>query len=85
MTSSVPLHGPELIDCARSNVKKEIEVVSELCGYGKDIIAFEQELKKACDLIGLEIESFKNLREIEPDIRNKYQKKVIAPETPNTF
>jgi hypothetical protein len=85
MTSSKPLHGPELIDCAQANANKEIEIVSELCGYGKDINAFEQELKKACELIGVKIQSFKNLREIQPERINKHQKIEITPETPNRF
>lgn len=43
MTSSAPLHDNELIDCAKANAKKTIEVVSERCGYGKDIDRFERE------------------------------------------
>jgi hypothetical protein len=81
MTSLKPLHGTELINCAQANAKEEIEVVSELCGYGKDITTFEQELKKACDSIGLEIESFKDLSQ-EQLHRNTIE---IAPQTPNQF
>ena len=85
MTSSAtPLHGTELIDCAKANANTEVEIVSELCGYGKDIATFEQELKKACDSIGLKIKSIEDLRENQPD-RNKHQKIEIFPETPNQF
>ena len=82
MASSTPLHDNELIDCAKANAKYEIEVVSERCGYGDDLAAFERELKKACDSIGVEIESFKDLREDEP--KNEAETGAeIAPDAPN--
>lgn len=84
MTSPAPLHGTELIDCVKANAKKEIEIVSEHCGYGQNIDAFEQELKKACNSIGIEIEGFKDLREDKSD-QIKERKVVIAPETPTQF
>lgn len=84
MTFPAALHDNELIDCAKANAKKEIEVVAERCGYGKDIASFERELKKACNSIGVEIESFEDLREDEPD-KGKEQGVEIAPETPTKF
>lgn len=84
MASSKPLQGTELIDCAKANAKKEIEVVSERCGYGEDIAQFEEELKKACDSIGIEINDFEDLKTDESD-RDKEPKIEIAPETPTQF
>ncbi|MBE9167517.1 hypothetical protein IQ238_08290 [Pleurocapsales cyanobacterium LEGE 06147] len=82
MASSAPLHGSELIDCARANANKGIEVASQRCGYGDDISTFESELKKACASIGVEIESFKDLTE-DGAYSNKEQGVEIAPDTPN--
>lgn len=83
MTFSAPLHDNELIDCAKANANQEIEVVSERCGYGKDIATFERELKKACDSIGVEIKSFKDLRD-KPESEDE-QGIEIAPKTPSKF
>jgi hypothetical protein len=58
------LHGIELIDCANANSKENIKVVAKLSGYGDDIEAFEQELKKAGAEIGVKIPSFSDLVEI---------------------
>jgi hypothetical protein len=84
MTSPRPLHGTELIDSVKASAKKEIKVVSELCGYGQDIEAFERELKKACNAIGLEIEGFQYFQENELDSL-KEPTVEIAPETPTKF
>ncbi|MBD2104981.1 hypothetical protein [Leptolyngbya sp. FACHB-261] len=79
MASIAPLQGSELIDCARANFKKGIQVAAERCGYGEDLQTFERELKKACDHIGVEIGSFQDLtpdgqREQEPGM-------VVSPDT----
>jgi hypothetical protein len=81
MHSSEPLHGGELIDCAKANANQTMEVVSELCGYGQDITMFEQELRKAFKSMGVKIETFADLK-ANPYI-NQYKNGVIAPETPN--
>lgn len=52
MASSAPLKGTDLIDCARANASKEIEITAQRCGYGEDIATFERELKQAGDYIG---------------------------------
>ena len=84
MASSTPLHDNELIDCAKANAKYEIEVVSERCGYGNDIATFERELKKACNSIGIEIESFQDLRADKP--KNEAETGAeIAPEAPDNL
>jgi pyruvate-formate lyase-activating enzyme len=81
MASSAPLHGSELIDCARANTNQGIEVASQRCGYGEDLPTFERELKKACASIGIDIKNFADLT--EDRIQSKKQQGVeIAPETP---
>lgn len=82
MASSAPLHGSELIDCARANAKKGIELASQRCGYGDNIDTFESELKKACASIGVEIKSFEDLTD-ERTYSQKEQGVEIAPDTPN--
>ena len=61
---------------------QQIAVVSELCGYGKDINAFEQELSKALKSIRVEIKSFQDLKENQRYLKTR-KNIVIAPETPN--
>lgn len=61
MTSSAPLKGTDLIDCARANAKKGIEVTAQRCGYGNDLATFERELQLAGNHIGVEIHSFDDL------------------------
>lgn len=78
MTSS-PLHGTDLIDCAKANANKGIEVASQRCGYENDITTFERELKKAYDYIGVEFQGFSNMtvdRTTEQEAGV-----IIAPET----
>lgn len=61
MASPIQLHGTELIDCAKANAKQGIETATELCGYGQNINAFQAELKKACQDIGVEIDELSDL------------------------
>jgi pyruvate-formate lyase-activating enzyme len=61
MAASTPLQGFELIDCARANGSKGIEVAAQRCGYGTDLDRFEQELKRAGDAIAVDIQSFDDL------------------------
>lgn len=80
MTSSAPLQGTDLIDCARANATKGIEVAAQRCGYGEDLPTFEHELSKAGDYIGVEIHSFDDLI---TDQTNRGESGVeIAPDTP---
>lgn len=81
MASPAPLKGTDLIDCAKANASKGIEVAAQRCGYGEDLATFERELKQAGNYIGVEIHSFGDLstdqqkREQEPGIE-------VAPESP---
>ena len=78
MTSS--LQGSELIDCAKANGSKGIEVASQRCGYGEDLDTFERELRKAGEHIGIKIEGFQDLiTERRDDERVKGE--VISPDS----
>ncbi|MGA7955309.1 MAG: hypothetical protein WCA07_17495 [Gloeobacterales cyanobacterium] len=81
MTSSSPLKGFELIDCASANGNQGITVAAQLCGYGDNLTWFELELKKAGDEIGIEVQGFDDLVKI---LRKKAPEQgiEIAPDTP---
>lgn len=64
MSSKIALSGIELVDCANANSRESIEVVAGLCGFDRDTEAFERELKKAGEEIGIKIPSFSFLMEI---------------------
>lgn len=68
MSSSTPLQGVELIDCARANAKQGATTAAQLCGYGEDIATFQQELHQACQHIGIEIGQLKDLITAEHEI-----------------
>jgi len=61
MTSSQPLQGIELIDCALANVKQGITTATALCGYGDQIDTFRQALEEACGERGIDISEFSSL------------------------
>jgi hypothetical protein len=76
---SSALRGSELIDCARANGSKGINVAAERCGYGTDLTAFEQEIRRAGDALGISIESFEDLI---TDRRSDESGVEIAPDSP---
>jgi len=61
MASPIKLHGVELIDCAKANAKQGVETAANLCGYGQDINGFLEELKTACQQIGVQIDELSDL------------------------
>lgn len=79
MTSSIPLKGIELIDCARANAASGIQIAANQCGYAENLSEFQQELQKACAEAGF---SFHELRDlIQSQDRNRGIE--IAPENLN--
>jgi hypothetical protein len=61
MASSDPLQGSELIDCAKANSNQDLSIASERCGYGSNVAKFEEQLRNACQAIGVEIQGFSDL------------------------
>lgn len=84
MASSAPLQGSELIDCARANGNKGIAIAAQRCGYGDDLAIFEQELKKAGEAIGVEIQSFDDLIDT-PKEKDRETGIEVAPERQPDF
>ena len=61
MTSPKPLHGIELLDCAQANAKSGLSTATQQCGYGDNSLAFQNELQKAGNEIGIQISSLNDL------------------------
>lgn len=79
MTSSKPLHGIELVDCAQANARSGLSIATEQCGYGNNIEAFQNELQKASSKIGIHISS---LEELILENQKIERERVFAPDTP---
>ncbi|NJL42103.1 MAG: hypothetical protein HC827_09635 [Cyanobacteria bacterium RM1_2_2] len=82
MASSKHLHGIELVDCAKANAKQGLAVATHLCGYGEDTAAFQQELKQACQQMGVEISDLTDLI-TEQQTMVQTGGVEISPETPS--
>ena len=61
MKSTIKLHGIELLDCAQANAKSGLSTTAQQCGYGNNILAFQNELKKAGSEIGIQISGLQDL------------------------
>lgn len=82
MASPTPLKGTDLIDCARANAKQGIETAAELCGYGRDLNTFQQELQQACDRIGVKFYELSDLITDQQSIIDRQGGIEVAPDTP---
>lgn len=82
MASQTPLKGIELVDCAKANAKQGIETASGLCGYGEDTSTFSQELKQACQDIGVDIDELSDLITDQQTVMGDGGVEV-APDTPS--
>ncbi|AFY47949.1 hypothetical protein Nos7524_2098 [Nostoc sp. PCC 7524] len=81
MASPKPLHGTDLVDCARANAKQGIETAAYQCGYGEDINTFARELKQACQQMNLQVKELNQLITDQDMILNLGTGEIIAPET----
>jgi hypothetical protein len=82
MSSSKPLKGIELVDCAKANAAQGVEVAADLCGYGQDTATFQKELQQACQDIGVEIDELSDLITEQQTVR-RIGGIEIAPDTPS--
>jgi hypothetical protein len=81
MSSSKPLEGVVLVDCAKANAKYGIDTAAEQCGYGKDVVAFETALKQACNAMGISLKEFADL---SVDSESQRPSGIeVAPDTPS--
>jgi hypothetical protein len=82
MTAPSPLTGTDLIDCARANAKQGITVAAQLSGYGQDLDRFVDQLRQACEEIGVQYHDFQDLLASTPQ-RGQEAGIEIAPESLN--
>lgn len=75
------LQGIELIDCAKANAKQGVAVAAKQSGYGQNIGLFVENLHKACQQIGVNIDELEDL--ITDQQIAKEQRKVmdVAPDS----
>lgn len=79
MAASQPLTGVELVNCAQANAKQSKAIAAELCGYGRDLEAFERALAQACQAMGLRVASLGELAQTPS--ATLPAGRAIAPET----
>jgi hypothetical protein len=85
MASAKPLHGTELVDCARANAKQGIETAAYQCGYGDDLNKFAQELRQACEKMNLQVKELSELITYQDMLLELGTGEIVAPETPSQF
>lgn len=84
MASTKRLQGLELIDCAKASANQGLETAAEQCGYGNDLNSFENELKQACQKIGIEIHDLSDLITDQQQIKQG-RGIDIAPDSPSNL
>ncbi|MBH8555238.1 hypothetical protein I8751_23395 [Nostocaceae cyanobacterium CENA357] len=81
MASAKPLHGTELVDCARANAKQGIETAAYQCGYGDDLNKFAQELRQACEEMNLQVKELSELITYQDMLLELGTGEIVAPDT----
>jgi hypothetical protein len=81
MVSLTPLHGTELVDCARANANLGIETAAYQCGYGDNLKRFSQELRQACEKMNLKVKELNELITDQDMILKFGTGEIIAPDT----
>lgn len=74
------LQGIELIDCAKANAKQGVAIAAEQCGYESNIGLFVENLHKACQQIGVNINELEDLI-TDQQIAKKNKVMDVAPDT----
>ena len=64
LSGKEPLTGEELVNCAKGNAYSGLNNTAKLCGYGIDIQAFQENLQKTLNNMGLDIKSIKSLQKL---------------------
>lgn len=81
MTASAPLHGIELIDCAKANARNGIKVAAQQCGYGEDHEQFLEAVQDACQSIGVDVNELRDLISEQRKLKTN-QGIEISPDSP---
>ena len=75
------LQGIELIDCAKANAKQGVAVAAERSGYDQNIGLFVENLNKACQQIGVNINELEDLITDQQVAKERRKTMDIAPDT----
>ena len=76
------LQGIELINCAKANAKQGISVAAKQSGYDNNIDLFQENLDKACQEIGVNINELSDLITDQQELKENSKVLNIAPDTP---
>ena len=75
------LQGIELIDCAKANAKQGSAIAAKNCGYENNIDLFRENLNKACQQIGVNINELDDLITDQQIAKEKRKVQEVAPDT----
>ncbi|MEM8781141.1 MAG: hypothetical protein AAGF26_20255 [Cyanobacteria bacterium P01_G01_bin.49] len=75
------LQGIDLINCAKANAKQGVAVAAKLSGYGEDYGLFIDNLKKACQDIGVDLNEFNDLITDQETAKEDRGGREISPDT----
>lgn len=75
------LQGIELIDCAKANAKQGSAIAAQQCGYGQNVGLFIENLHKACQQIGVDINELEDLITDQQIAKENRKVKEIAPDS----
>jgi hypothetical protein len=75
------LQGIELIDCAKANAKQGVEVAAALSGYENNEDLFIENLKAACQQIGVNVSELGDLTTDQQVAKENIRVIEVAPDT----
>jgi hypothetical protein len=75
------LQGIELLNCANADLHQNMSEAAQRCGYGKDLVEFEEGLKEAARAIGIEIDGFDGLIAISSRASLRGEGIEVAPDS----
>lgn len=75
------LQGIELIDCAKANAKQGVAIAAKQSGYDQNIGLFVENLHKACQQIGVNIDELEDLITDQQIAKEERKVMDVAPDS----
>lgn len=75
------LQGIELIDCAKANAKQGSAIAAQQSGYGQNVGLFIENLHKACQQIGVDVNELDDLITDQQIAKENRKVLEISPDT----
>lgn len=75
------LQGIELINCAKANAKQGVAIAAEQSGYQQNVGLFIENLHKACQQIGVDINELNDLITDQQIAQENRKVMDISPDT----